>query len=60
MAANGCRSFLKQAGIQVGLFIYRSFEGTVLSRTNAPINVKPLGGGGGRAKSGDLTVIIVP
>ena len=27
--------------------------------TNAPINVKPLGGGG-RAKVGDLTVIIVP
>ena len=27
---------------------------------NAPINVKLLGGGGGRAKAGDLTVVIAP
>ena len=39
-------------------FIRRSFHVTNLMH-NAPINVKPLGGGG-RVKAGDLTVIIVP
>lgn len=33
MAANGCRNFLKRAGIQVGLYIRRSFESKVPFRT---------------------------
>ena len=30
------------------------------SKCNAPINLKPAGGGGGRAWGGDLTVIVGP
>ena len=35
-------------------------KGMRVSASNAPINLKPVGGGGGRAWGGDLIVIVDP